>query len=68
MNDYIRRAAKFIVYIVLIFILILGVFPLIKSRETPHANHARIIAEQPVHTDVRITYCLWIGLSHDLLC
>jgi hypothetical protein len=31
MNDYIRRAAKFIVYIVLIFILILGVFPLISQ-------------------------------------
>jgi hypothetical protein len=29
MKDYIRRSAKFIVYIVLIFLLILGVFPLI---------------------------------------
>jgi hypothetical protein len=29
MKDYIRRSAKFIVYIILIFVLILGVFPLI---------------------------------------
>ena len=29
MKDYIRRSAKFIVYIILIFLLILGVFPLI---------------------------------------
>ena len=31
MNDYIRRAAKFIVYIASIFFLILGVFPLISE-------------------------------------
>jgi hypothetical protein len=30
MKDYIRRAAKFIVYIVLIFFIVLGLYPLMK--------------------------------------
>jgi hypothetical protein len=30
MNDYIRRSAKFILYIVLIFFIVLGLYPLMK--------------------------------------
>jgi hypothetical protein len=46
MNDYIRRAGKFLFYMVVIFALVLIVFPLISGGKTPRVTWDDIIHNQ----------------------
>jgi len=43
MKDYIRRSAKFIIYIALIFFLVLGLYPLLKSGKPLSASLGELI-------------------------
>ena len=46
MNDYIRRTAKFIFYMVIIFFIVLYVFPLITGGITPKVTFTEIMRNQ----------------------
>jgi hypothetical protein len=46
MNDYMRRAGKFIIYMVVIFMLVLVIFPMISGRKMPGLTWNNFIHNQ----------------------
>ncbi len=68
MKDYIRRSAKFILYIVLIFFIVLGLYPLMKYGKPISDSLREMLNNTRFTIDVWNTDGIWHVLSDDRLC
>ncbi len=68
MKDYIRRSAKFILYLVIIFVVVLFIFPLISDGIAPRITFDELIHNQKSSTVFRLPDRLCTGLSFDCFC